>query len=1016
MKFSLYIVLQTVLASFLHAQITSMTPQKLPLEDGVSSNAVFAIHQDQKGLMWFGTLHGLVKYDGYRYTTYRHDPADPNSLSHDDIVCIDEDDDGCLWIGTYGGGINRFDPKKDIFVRYFPNSNAAETIVWDIEKDVEGNVWFATQGNGIFILPSSSKHDPNPVFIRCLEDSVYAIKWPSVRMLRCGSDGMMWIGSFENGLGKWDANLKKFTSYLPANSEKLSVIALFEENKNLLIGTGKGFFRFDPMTENWEKLFPEIFGSQRILNIVKDREDILWIGTAEGLWLLERGKAPVIYKQFQNPSKPVVTILEDRSGLLWFSLYYDGVYTFSRYTNKFLSIKNDPIAGDPAVNCVMEDRSGNVWMGTKQGLNRWNSQKSVIELFARGKDLDVTSISESERHFWIGTRSQGLFEFDPNSKRWREFSSNSKFRNTEITVLSEDHAGNLWIGTDGLGVFKLDKQTNQLSEILHSAGPIPALMRSVKVIYKDRKHRMWIGTLAGLLRCENDSIKLFSHRTNDVTGLNNPYVYSVLEDTDGELWVGTAGGLNRFNSATGQFIAYREKDGLPNGVICGILEDRDRQLWISTHQGITRFNKNTQIFRNYDIADGLQSNLFSPGVYFKSHSGKLYFGGILGVNVVLPEKIMDNPFQPEIEITAVKKFGRYPARIQHNELILNYNENFITIDFSALDFTAPEKNHYAYQLSGVDPDWVYAKTAEAVYTGLAPGEYLFRVKGTNHDGIWSAYERTLKIIVTPPFWKTTWFYIVCAMVFAVTLIALHRQIVRQRLREETLRVEERERVRKQVSQDFHDELGHKLTKINLFGELIRRKMNGHDTEMASHLGKVTDAASSLSANTRDFIWVLDPQKDTLLDLIVNLRDFGYDLFDASPVKFGVKGISENLAAVKLSMDWRRHATLIFKEGMNNILKHAHANHAELAIELRSRDFIIYLSDNGKGLDDKAKNGYGLSNMRQRAGKIDAQFNIESSEHGTRLSLIGSRYQSPVTPGSAKRSRWDIVASIKGLFA
>jgi signal transduction histidine kinase/streptogramin lyase len=285
---------------------------------------------------------------------------------------------------------------------------------------------------------------------------------------------------------------------------------------------------------------------------------------------------------------------------------------------------------------------------------------------------------------------------------------------------------------------------------------------SVFPIYEDRSGTLWVGTYSGGLNKFDLTTKTFERFTNNPKNqksISNNMVLSLYQDRSGTLWIGTLGGLNRFDLATKTFTYFTVKDGLPNDCIYGILADQSDNLWLSTNNGLCKFNPKRLTFRNYDVTDGLQGNEFNSGAYHRGSDGKFYFGGNNGFNAFFPDSIKDNPYIPPIVITDFKIFEKSVnyGLIPH-DIVLNYDQNFFSFEFSALNFILPEKNQYAYQMVGFDKDWIYSGTRRyASYTNLHPGTYTLRLKGSNNDGVWNEQGISIKVVINPPWWLTWWF-------------------------------------------------------------------------------------------------------------------------------------------------------------------------------------------------------------------------------------------------------------------
>jgi len=347
-----------------------------------------------------------------------------------------------------------------------------------------------------------------------------------------------------------------------------------------------------------------------------------------------------------------------------------------------------------------------------------------------------------------------------------------------------------------------------------------------------------------------------------------------------------------------------------------------------------------------------------------------------------PDSIKYNNFIPPVVFTDIK--------------ILNESDDdVLSFEFAALNYTVPEQNKYAYMMEGFDEDWIYSGTRRFVtYTNLDPAEYIFRVKGSNNDGVWNKIGRAITIIINPPPWKTWWAYTIYFLFIAGGFFLLiknrektHAHEMEMKLKIEEAKVEEREKVRIKTSQDFHDEAGNKITKITLFTELAKR-LAAKDETLKKYIDKIEENTKELSNGMKDFLWVLDAGKDSLYDMIKRLEDFGNSMFEYTETSFTVKGRDKSFKNILLPMEIRRTIVLIFKEAMNNSLKYSDSKNILLDVNLIADELSIILKDNGKGFElNKAVNGYGIKNMNARAEKIGGELEIFSSfNEGTKITL------------------------------
>ncbi len=1057
------------------SQPTHLRFERLSLEQGVSHNLVFAIHQDRQGFMWFGTMYGLVKYEGRRYTTFKHDPSDSTSISYNDVIAIHEDRAGNLWIGTWGGGLNKFDPRTEKFTRFVHDSedgaSLGDNTVWAIYEDHSGAIWVG-HNTGLERLNVGALQTSKATFehfrFHAQGDST---RLASVRAIFEDSKERLWIGAIGAGLMEvWrDQKPIRFvvTQNIPNDSTSLAgnhVNTIYEDGKNnLWFGTNAGLHQLlTPQPDGNVRVFRRwqnrrsdaaSLSHNQVEQIVEDHKGNLWVGTGQGLNRLDAGRQNFerIWARPNDPSalssNSIVALCRDRSGILWISTYYGGLHKFDAQGSQFAQLRFE--AGrenglkSPAIRAIHLARhgksAGTLWLGAfGNGLtmisNLSGSEQKFTHYRHDPKNKNslssnlVTSLCEDrDGRLWIGTRNGGLNAFDPKRKRFEHYRANLQQSNSlssdAITFVYEDQFGALWIGAEGAGLNRLDHERKNFTRYQHDPKRAGSLSNDfVHMIYEDREGTLWLGTYRGLNRFDRQTqtFQSYRHELNNAQSLSNDYVYSLHEDRAGNFWVGTSDGLNLFERATGKSKSYFEKNGLPNGVICGILEDEAGRLWLSTLKGLSCFDPKNETFKNYDANDGLQSNMFNIGACFKNAEGEMFFGGMSGCDYFRPEDLRRNEFVPPVALTALTIFDKprafAKALSQQQALRLRHSENFLRFEFAALSYSRPEKNAYAYRLEGLEEDWIAAGTNNsASYTNLQPGHYTFRVKASNHDGVWNEEGASLAINITPPFWKTWWFSGLMLGLVVAAFVSWHRIKIKhecERIAEiekvkneerfkrfhavEQARQEERERVRKKIAADFHDESGHKLTKIALFCGVLQSKLKGRVAEVEEYLERILKMASSLHKDMSDFIWSLDPNEDTLHDTALKLKDFGDKLFDHTDIRFRLEGLSPELEQAHLSMETRQNLTCIFKEGMNNILKHSRASCRSVVFALSRNNgtYAVKLRDDGQGFDlDHCALGRGLRNMQERARVIGGELRIVSTFGlGTEIQFIGKMPQ------------------------
>ncbi len=753
--------------------------------------------------MWIGTFNGgLNRYtlQQHQFARYRHFPADTSTLSSDIIYCVIQDRNGTIWVGTENG-LNKLMVRPDgtsAFVRHFHDANDPTSLTNNLIRsmclDSTGNLWIGTD-SGLNVLRAEEVDDAQPRFLHYQHDArnPASLSHDTVRTLYVDRSGEVWVGT-EHGLNRVlgsaqdprSVTFRRFVSDsgTPGSLSNDEVYAILEDNAGVFwLGTdGGGLNRFDPETGKFNSYVndphnPNTLSYNEIRSLYQDRSGVLWVGTYGG----GVNKVDVRKRQFalyrNDPDDAntlneniVWSIYEDRDGILWIGTHGGGLNRFDRRSNRFTAYRTDRRSpnslSNDFVRLVVGDPSGDLWIGTNGGgICRFNVRTRQFTRYRHSPD-DSTSISHDE-----------------------------------IRAMYLDRNGILWIGTNGGGLNSFDTRAKQGARpVFNHFRRDPARNGSlsddyVRAIHEDASGVFWIGTQGGGLNKFERSSGTFTHFRADPArpdALNNDFIFCIHEDKKGVFWLGTwGGGLNRFDPATGKFAHFTTRDGLPSDAIYGILEDDSGNLWFSTNNGLVRFSPLTNQIRNYTIRDGLQNNEFNGGSFYKSTDGEMFFGGISGFNAFFPDRIRDNPYVPPIIITSFRKLNK-EIRLDRplselSDLTLSYRDYVFSFEFSALDYTAPEKNQYAYKMEGLHDDWIFtsAKKRFAQYSTLPPGSYIFRVKGSNNDGVWNNEGVALHIVITPPYWETWWFRIlVIFSILGLSFIFYRRRLKNVRLKAE----------------------------------------------------------------------------------------------------------------------------------------------------------------------------------------------------------------------------------------
>lgn len=804
----------------------------LSVADGLSHADVRAIAQDKQGFMWFGTwLGGLNRYDGYTFKVYRHDEQDERSLACDTIWALYVDRAGVLWVGTQES-LDRYDRDTDSFVHYRYRADDATSLpgyqARSLFEDASGTLWIATSGglsrfdrtSGRFFTYRRNPNDPTT-----LGDT-------DVRSICLdATTGMLWVTTWHQGVSVLDPSTGHFTRYRnnpddPVSLSNNDVVHVFQDRKgNLWFSTLRGLNRFDPKTHTFIRYLhdpgnPASLSDNYVTMTYEDRAGRFWVATNNGLNLMDRDQGTFAsYLHDPNDSSSLSSnvinwgaLYEDASGALWLGMRSTGVDRLAGGAAKFTTyrhVSQDPKS--PSNNVITALAMGSasaLWLGTEAGLDRFDGQRFTHFVadpndprsLSPGPEREVAL--DSHGAVWTGTYGGGLDCLDGQHVRhYRHDPRNSDTpANNNISSLVPDAHGGLWIGVHGDGLDYFDGR--HFTHFPPDPGN-PAGLRDgwVLPLLLDPRGTLWMATSNwGLVRFDTHTRK-FTTYLMDPSQPGNPVVnwtQDVYSDGAG-IWVASpTTGLFRFDPETGKFTHhYAENDGLPNNAVLGVLGDNQGNVWVSTVRGLSRFDPRTETFRNYDMFDGLQGNEFSWHCHAKAPDGRMFFGGTDGLSAFYPDKLVHNPTPPRVVLTEFDLFNK-PVRIGAKDsplrqaihtassITLRYDQSVLRFQFAALDFTAPQKNRYAYKLDDFDRDWQYTDATRrfATYTHLDPGDYTFRVKASNNDGVWNEQGVALHIRILPPWWRTWWFRALSAAALFALLWGLYQNRVRELQREE----------------------------------------------------------------------------------------------------------------------------------------------------------------------------------------------------------------------------------------
>jgi signal transduction histidine kinase/ligand-binding sensor domain-containing protein len=987
--------------------------ERIGIEDGLSHSAVWHILQDSEGYMWFGTQDGLNRYDGHSFTVYRHDPNDPQSLRDDNIASIYEDRSGVLWIGTPQGWLEEYDREQDRFTPYDIGS-----WITSVYRDRSGVLWIGAR-EGLYRFDREAEQATLITSERGWVEVVYEDR-----------AGQLWFGTEDGWFSTLDRSSGQFTDYTIAAAP---TSILEDHTGTLWVGTYcGGLARFDPQTKQFSYFVhdpddPYSLSDSRncVLSVVEDQSGALWVGTGDGLNRYDRETGRFSHYQHDS-SDPhslsnggILSVYLDRSGVLWTGIEFGGINKLAAGAGWFAHYRHltdDPNSlSDSIVTSVFEDPAGALWVGTIAGLDRLDRNSGQWKHYRHDPDDAASLVHDLVRSIymdrlgtlWVGTRG-GLDRYDYETDQFIHYDGSPV-----VMWMHEGPSGILWLATRS-GFYRLDRDTDRLTFLKEAAS-------WMVMVLEDRAGVVWVGTAGdGLYRYDptNGEWRHYWHDPDDPHSLSNNGVESIHEDESGTLWLATQGGLDRFDRETDTFAHYRVQDGLVNEYVVGILQERAPpsdgvgNLWLATSGGLSRFDPQAETFKNYYASDGLQSNLFWRNAYYQSLDGEMFFGGQNGLSAFYPEQITDNPYPPPVVITAFSLFNQVVRTdLQANERIdLNYQDNFVSFDFAALDYSNPGKNQYAYWMEGIDEDWVQAGTRRhADYPNLRPGDYVFHVKGSNNDGVWNEEGASVRITIRPPFWATWWFRGILVLALAGVAFTAYRlrvrsvearsrelerqveQEINQRMRvEEALRQSEMEKAvtaeRSRLARELHDAVTQTLFSASLIAEVLPRLWAKDPERGQQQLEEVRLLNRGALAEMRSLLLELRPEALAQAKMDDLLRQLGRAMTGRTGVPVSVHADLQCPLPAEVQIALYR----IAQEALSNAAKHAEAGRVEVRFRCDADRATLAIDDDGQGFDvDNIPPGHlGVGIMRERAASVGAELEIESEPgSGTKVSVV-----------------------------
>jgi ligand-binding sensor domain-containing protein/signal transduction histidine kinase len=904
-------------------------------KEGLPENAVISVIQTKDGYLWLGTLNGLVRFDGNRFTVFNQNNTP--GLNSDRIVYLFEDSHTNLWIGTDTAGLVLV---KDGNVKSFDIGRAGHEgrIVYAYE-DLTGCVWFYT-ADGRTSRYQDGKMSTDPSLIS------KELVLRAAKVWIPGQSDSFW--SIQYGrVQKWKGNQReRDRGVYPWRINTMVSSACEDSAGNLIVGTwGEGVFWLGA-DGNWRHISTEQgLSSAVVLSLCMDREGNLWVGTdGEGL---DRIKRKIFDAPTEHHSWVVQSISGDVSGGLWTAFNAHGVTCW--FTN---SAQDFGVGRSSNAWTVLVDRKQQIWVGTRgEGLFQFQTNQFQSAPGAEILGQQIFALLEDHAgQLWAGAQN-GLARW--NGQDWKIYTTHDGLSENIVRAIAEDADGNLWIGTEsqGLNFFKAGKFISYQA----TGNGLPG--NDISCLYLDRDGVLWVGTSGhGLARFYKGKWTRYSTDK----GLASNSIDYIIEDDTGCLWIGSNAGLMR--------IQKQSLNDFANGTV------------------------DLLSCRTYVETDGLPTRECSAGsqpAAYRTRDGRLWFPTTKGLVSVNPSDLKPNRQPPLVMIESVRvrgreqKTNRFSSAWQPFVMVPPGHEQ-LEIHYTALNFPAPREVQFKYRLEGRETVWTEAgDTRVAYYNKVPPGNYRFHVIACNEDGVWNETGDALEVTVQPQFWQTWWFRTAVILCLVGTVVAVVRYLSTQKLRRQLQQQASLEKERSRIARDLHDQLGANLTQVALLGEMAEADKHS-PAEIESHVQQISQTARETTRSLDEIVWAVDPSNDTLEGLTNYVCKYAQEYLALAGLRYRAE-VPAQLPAITIPPEVRHNVFLAFKEAVNNVVKHAQASEVRVRLQLQPGNFALSIEDNGRGMGGRDAGApqvrNGLRNMRKRMDDIGGEFSIAGGEKG-----------------------------------
>jgi ligand-binding sensor domain-containing protein/signal transduction histidine kinase len=1027
----------TLIGLLLLATASVVHAERLPIKtytavDGLPCDHIKRILQDSRGFLWFCTSEGLSRFDGYRFNNY----GTEQGLADRQVVDFLEARDGTYWVATAKGlcrlitqPLKRNEtsdapspPTK--FATYYPGSDPKARYISAIYQDHSGTIWCGTKA-GVFRIDQIGG---DWVFSLVNVSPVESGERLDVRAIIEDRQGSLWIGA-ETGLYRRrpDGVSERYSSEEGLPRFGGARVLLEDREGRIWAAISSGLCELVPDPKPRQPVVKHLYtekdglAGHLIETLCETADGRLWVGTTMGLSEFLPAKNKKDDGKFKSyttanglSDKEIWALASDRDQNLWIGTPYGGAMRIA--PSGLTTYNRADGLGGVGINSIFEDQDGElIVVDSDSHLNRFDGRKfSDVRISLpkgmsyRGWGWYQSVIQDRSGEWWVPA-GEGLIRYPRLGSPDQIASARPKaiytirdgLPDNDMFRLFEDSHGDIWVSTVGNSDYAFTRW-ERATETFHRLASVDGMPKGAPTAFcEDASGNLWIGFYSGgLLRYSAGRFTAFA----SADGLPAGFVGGLYLDRSGRLWVATAeGGVARADNPNGEhpiFVTYSTADGLSSNQATCVTEDQFGMIYIGTGRGVDKLDPANGHIKHYTTADGLASSFINVG--FRGSDGSLWFGTLQGLSRLIPQP-EPRTSPPPIIISALSIAG-VPFAVSELGAIniagpeIGPNQNHIQIDFVGLSLGVGETLRYQFKLEGGHGDWSPLTDQRSVnYPNLPAGTYRYLVRAVSADGTLSETPASVTFRVLPAIWQRWWFMLLAVSLIALPIIAVARYR-RQRMRaieeaEEALRSSREERlveleqVRRRIATDLHDDIGSSLSQIYLLSEVVRQRVGRGDAEVIEPLTIISSASHEMVSSMSDIVWAINPKKDHLSDLIHRMRRFASDTFATRDIAFRFIAPDDE-ADIRLGANIRREVFLIFKESVNNLVKHSGCSEAEIKFQLADGSLLLTVSDNGKGFDSSLDSeGHGLVSMCERANSIGGRFELVSNEsRGTTITL------------------------------